>query len=42
MTGAPGVAVDTAEGLPRELKKALREPGPYLIEMILQALTTNS
>jgi acetolactate synthase I/II/III large subunit len=33
--GAPGVAVDTADDLARELKKALREPGPHLIEMIL-------
>ena len=33
--GVPGVAVDTAEDLARELKKALREPGPHLIEMIL-------
>ena len=33
--GVPGVAVDTAEDLARELKKALREPGPHLIEMML-------
>jgi acetolactate synthase-1/2/3 large subunit len=33
--GVPGVAVETAEDLARELKKALREPGPHLIEMIL-------
>jgi len=33
--GVPGVAVDTAEDLARELKKALEEPGPHLIEMIL-------
>jgi acetolactate synthase-1/2/3 large subunit len=33
--GVPGVAVDTAEGLAQELKKALREPGPHLIEMVL-------
>ncbi len=33
--GVPGVAVDTAEDLARELKKALKEPGPHLIEMIL-------
>jgi acetolactate synthase-1/2/3 large subunit len=33
--GVPGVAVDTAEGLARELKKAIREPGPHLIEMVL-------
>jgi acetolactate synthase I/II/III large subunit len=33
--GVPGVAVDTAEDLAREIKKALKEPGPHLIEMIL-------
>ncbi|HTZ40941.1 MAG TPA: acetolactate synthase large subunit [Syntrophales bacterium] len=33
--GVPGVTVDTAEDLARELKKALRESGPHLIEMIL-------
>lgn len=33
--GVPGVAVETAEDLARELKKALQEPGPHLIEMIL-------
>ncbi|HQL91517.1 MAG TPA: acetolactate synthase large subunit [Syntrophales bacterium] len=33
--GVPGVAVETAEDLARELKKALEEPGPHLIEMIL-------
>jgi acetolactate synthase I/II/III large subunit len=33
--GVPGVAIDTAEDLAQELKKALREPGPHLIEMIL-------
>jgi len=33
--GVPGVAVDTAEDLARELRKALAEPGPHLIEMIL-------
>jgi len=32
--GVPGVAVDTVEDLARELKKALREPGPHLIEMV--------
>ena len=31
----PGAAVETCEDLARELKKALREPGPHLIEMIL-------
>ncbi len=33
--GVPGAAVDTAEDLARELRKALAEPGPHLIEMIL-------
>ena len=33
--GVPGVAVETAEDLARELTKALKEPGPHLIEMIL-------
>ncbi|HNU85837.1 MAG: acetolactate synthase large subunit [Pseudomonadota bacterium] len=33
--GVPGVAVETCEDLARELKKALREPGPHLIEMVL-------
>jgi acetolactate synthase I/II/III large subunit len=33
--GVPGVAVETAEDLVRELKIALSEPGPRLIEMIL-------
>ncbi len=33
--GVPGTAVDTAEDLARELKKALAEPGPHLIEMVL-------
>ncbi len=33
--GVPAAAVATAEDLARELKEALREPGPYLIEMIL-------
>jgi len=33
--GVPGVSVDTAEGLRKELTKALREPGPHLIEMVL-------
>lgn len=32
--GVPGVAVNTAEGLIRELSKALAEPGPHLIEMV--------
>jgi thiamine pyrophosphate-dependent acetolactate synthase large subunit-like protein len=33
--GVPGISVDTAEQLARELSKALNEPGPHLIEMIL-------
>jgi len=33
--GVPGVAVSTAENLARELNKALTEPGPHLIEMLL-------
>ncbi len=33
--GVPGVAVTTAEDLARELKIALVEPGPRLIEMVL-------
>jgi len=33
--GVPGVAVTTAEDLARELKIALVEPGPRLIEMLL-------
>jgi acetolactate synthase-1/2/3 large subunit len=33
--GVPAVAVDTADDLARELKRALREPGPHLIEMNL-------
>jgi acetolactate synthase-1/2/3 large subunit len=33
--GVPGVTVSTAEGLTRELNKALTEPGPHLIEMLL-------
>jgi len=31
--GVPGVAVDSCEALAQELKKALKEPGPHLIEM---------
>ena len=31
--GVPGVAVDSCEALAKELKKALAEPGPHLIEM---------
>ncbi|MCJ7609294.1 acetolactate synthase large subunit [Candidatus Bathyarchaeota archaeon] len=33
--GVPGVTVSTAEDLGRELNKALTEPGPHLIEMLL-------
>jgi acetolactate synthase-1/2/3 large subunit len=33
--GVPGVSVSTAEDLTRELNKALTEPGPHLIEMLL-------
>ncbi len=33
--GVPGVAVNTAEDLARELNKAMIEPGPHLIEMLL-------
>jgi len=33
--GVAGVSVNTAEGLAYELGKALSEPGPHLIEMVL-------
>jgi len=33
--GVPGVSVETSEDLVRELKIALAEPGPRLIEMVL-------
>jgi len=33
--GVPGVTVHTAEDLAREIGKALTEPGPHLIEMLL-------
>ncbi len=33
--GVPGATVSTAESLARELRKALAEPGPHLIEMVL-------
>ncbi len=33
--GVPGKTVSTAEALVRELSKALAEPGPHLVEMIL-------
>ena len=32
--GVPAVAADSCEVLARELKKALQEPGPHLIEMV--------
>jgi acetolactate synthase-1/2/3 large subunit len=34
--GVPGVTVNTAEDLAWEMGKALAEPGPHLIEMLLQ------
>jgi acetolactate synthase-1/2/3 large subunit len=34
--GVPAVKVDTCEALTKELKKALNEPGPHLIEMCLE------
>ena len=33
--GVPAVSVDTSDNLAKELKRALAEPGPQLIEMIL-------
>jgi acetolactate synthase I/II/III large subunit len=33
--GVPAVAVDRCESMAKELKKALAEPGPHLIEMII-------
>jgi acetolactate synthase-1/2/3 large subunit len=33
--GVPGVSVTSAEDLATELRKALEEPGPHLIEMLL-------
>ena len=33
--GVPGVRVDTADALVKELRRGLEEPGPHLIEMIL-------
>jgi acetolactate synthase-1/2/3 large subunit len=33
--GVPAAAVDSCEALTKELKKALAEPGPHLIEMII-------
>ena len=34
--GVPGVRVETAEALSQELERALKEPGPKMIEMIIQ------
>jgi acetolactate synthase-1/2/3 large subunit len=34
--GVPAVRVDTAESLGRELARAMREPGPCLVEVIMQ------
>jgi len=31
----PGVRVETAEALAQELERALKEPGPKMIEMIM-------
>jgi acetolactate synthase-1/2/3 large subunit len=33
--GVPGVSVDSCEALVKEFKKALKEPGPHLIEMVI-------
>jgi acetolactate synthase-1/2/3 large subunit len=33
--GVPAVSVNTAERLAKELRVALAEPGPHLIEMVL-------
>jgi thiamine pyrophosphate-dependent acetolactate synthase large subunit-like protein len=33
--GVPGVRVETADALVRELERALKEPGPNFIEMIV-------
>ena len=33
--GVPAVSVNTAEGLARELGKAVAESGPHLIEMVI-------
>jgi acetolactate synthase I/II/III large subunit len=34
--GVPGVSVTTAEGLAEEMRRALAEPGPHLIEMAVK------
>jgi acetolactate synthase-1/2/3 large subunit len=33
--GVPGVRVETAEALAQELERALKEPGPKMIEMVM-------
>jgi acetolactate synthase-1/2/3 large subunit len=33
--GVPGVRVETAEALSQELERALKEPGPKMIEMVM-------
>ena len=33
--GVPGVSVDSCEAMAKELEKALKEPGPHLIEMVI-------
>ena len=33
--GVPAVAVNNVEGLAREFRNALSEPGPHLIEMLI-------
>lgn len=38
--GVPAVSVASAEELARELGRALREPGPHLIEMLLEQSTS--
>ena len=39
--GVPAVAVDGSEPLAQELKKALVEPGPHLIDMASEAKVFN-
>jgi acetolactate synthase I/II/III large subunit len=39
--GVPGVAVDRAEDLARELEKALTHKGPRLIEAIMSHVTSS-
>jgi len=34
--GVPAVRVEDAAGLAREMKKAMKEPGPHLIEMMVK------